>query len=220
MHMRRDRRPWSPLFALTLLLAAEACTPRPAADSFVEEQGAVVYGTDTRRNFYEASAAEKSWLSATALVTGFSNIKDQGGFERMGNGDVGLCASQRFAGEWNVNGGGSAFLVIDDHTMMTAAHVDPCRVKISCNPATNPNGCLDRTIIFGFQRFQAATLTNTFNEPTYTETSSAQRYRCEDVLFEDRARDFIIFTLDRPVPASQATPLPARLRFLPPSARR
>ena len=204
MQMRRSS---SPLFALSLLLAAEACTQRPAADNFVQEEGAVLYGTDTRRNFYEASATEKSWLSATALVTSFSNIKDEGGFERMGLADVGLCPGEKFAGEWDVKDGGSAFLAFDDHTMVTAAHVSPCKVKIACDPTTDPNACHEKTIVFGFERFQAATTTNSFGEPIYTETSSAQRYRCDLVLLEDRARDIIIFTLDRPVPASQATPL-------------
>ena len=207
MHMRLERRPRFALFALSLLLSAAACTPRPAADSFVEEKGAVVYGSDTRRNYYEASASEKSWLSSTAVVTDFVNLTPQMGFERMGFADVNLCTGQKFEGEWILKNAGTAFLAWDDHTMITAAHVDPCGVKINCDPATDPNECFRETIVFGYQRIQSATILNSFGEPTYTETSSDRRYRCKDVILEDRARDFIVFTLDRSVPASEATPL-------------
>ena len=68
----------SPALGLPLLLAAAACTPTTTGDDVSVAKGAVVYGSDTRRNYYEASTTEKSWLKATALVTSFENIKDGG----------------------------------------------------------------------------------------------------------------------------------------------
>jgi len=178
---RFSRLAWTGPLAMTLLVGLSACAPSPA-DEVSKTKGAVVYGNDTRRNFYDASTAEKPWLSATALVTSFSNITDQGGFERMGLSDVGLCSGEKFAGEWRVKDAGSAFLAFDDQTMVTAAHVDPCETKPLCDPATDPNACLVRSVVFGYQRFQEATALNAFGEPTYTETSSDRRFHCESVI--------------------------------------
>ena len=198
----------SPALGLPLLLAAAACTPTTTGDDVTVAKGAVVYGTDTRRNFYEASANEKTWLEATALVTSFENIKDGGlGFESMGLRDANLCADEKFTGEWIVKDAGSAFLVGDSQTMVTAAHVDPCKVTLGCDTSIDGNDCRQKTIVFGYQRLQEATQLNALGEPTYTQTDPAHRFRCDSIVLEDRARDFIIFTLDRPVDSSLATPL-------------
>ena len=207
MHMRLERRPRFALFALSLLLSAAACTPRPAADSFVEEKGAVVYGSDTRRNYYEASASEKSWLSSTAVVTDFVNLTPQMGFERMGFADVDLCTGQKFEGESDPEERrhGVPRLGRPHHDHRGARR--PLRREDQLRPYDGSQRVLQKTIVFGYQRIQSATTLNSFGEPTYTETSSDRRYRCKDVILEDRARDFIVFTLDRSVPASEATPL-------------
>ncbi len=153
---------------------------------------AVIYGTDDRREVYEADAAWQALVRRSVVAMVFDATKIDASnpadiqLRGMSVGDeMGLCADVRFREQPSV--ADCSGTLIDDDLVLTAGH---------CVPMTG--ACTDRRLVFDFHYAAAGRLETISTDDVYT---------CQRVLVNglaDTAVDYAIIQLDRRVSADHA----------------
>ncbi len=187
-------RYWVVLLALGFL----GCSAPSDLDVESREQR-VIFGDDDRKNYYELTAQQQSWMRATALVLNSDGLDRDSKTVREQTllAQRGLCTGEKFGNEQNClasSNPGSAFLIAND-VMVSAAHVDPCAKDSQGNPM--------RSIIFDFE-------IPTPDDLLFYEFYDHE-YFCDGApLYEDRGTDLVIFRItdSANIVAEGRTPLP------------
>ncbi len=174
----------------------------------------VIYGTDTRVEYHEASARQQRWSDATALLTSHSGLENDGGglctpsdeecyllvdsYELVdgdgdGNADEDLCSTVAFYGDRQSLGGYCSGFLVGPDLAVTAGH---------CIESTAD--CSDTTFVFGFHNdIPGADPELYFGKD--------DRYRCQSVVSRGLAGDvdYAVVKLDRVVTGR----IPFRIRY-------
>jgi len=176
---------------------------------------AVVYGTDTRREYSDpaVTAAERKLADATALIgtkdpfygltcsasncTIPTNIV--AGEDAQQNPVFGLCPGERFGPTTALPDGqhvalpgfGSGFLVAPD-VVATAAHV------VNATGTTSYDSCAQLAIVFGYSA------TASGDAPATVPASNV--YSCNSILLHDTTKDVSLIRLDRAVTGRTRVP--------------
>ena len=175
----------------------------------------VIYGFDDRKDYFEASPAQRLAADSTAVVVSTDSLTPDGDEtfqlpDQIAEIKRSLCDDERFRKQ-PVPGFCSAFLVAPDR-MATAGH---------CIEGSPGSSCADVSFVFGFGYLNSA------NQDPANEIPAANIYRCKAIVDgelggSDRS-DWRIVTLDRPVegraplavrPANQSTPFGADLTVI------
>jgi len=166
------------------LMSIAGCTDADLAllDSAQQEQ-AVIYGVDDRREYYEVDGTTQAWARATTTLVSAGSLNTSNANDVRYQGyslqqSQGLCSDERFVNQPTASGCSAS--LIDDRLVMTAGH---CVFSNQC-----PNQ------YFGFGYYYD-------NPGSLAQVSTSDFYSCSRVVAYSNGSggDYAVLELDRDV---------------------